>query len=147
MRLVVKRTIHAAGEPVFDWLADSSNYTVAPVLLRERRVRDGEAAPYGVGAIREMLATGAWFREEITTYDRPRTIGYLIIRSYPRLLHRGGTIQITPVGDAVDVVWTSEYTVARAWGGRLTALLFKPVLIWSFTRILRGAERATAGRA
>lgn len=140
--LTVSREIAAPVPAVFDWLADSSNYTRAPLVLKERRVRDGEGAPYGRGAVREITAIGAWFREEITSYERPREFGYLILSSLPRLEHHGGRLTFQELTGGTRAVWETSYDVPRAWGGHVTAKLLQPVLRWSFATLLAGAERA-----
>jgi len=141
----VQREIAAAPAAVFDWLVDSSNYTSAPLVLREQRSRDGEQAPYGRGAIREITAIGAWFREEITLYERPREFRYLILKSLPRIDHQGGTLVFEELEGGTRASWSTSYDVPAAWGGQPMARVLEPVLRWSFTSILRGAERALAG--
>lgn len=142
--LTVSRDIAAPAPAVFDWLVDSSNYTRAPLVLKERRVRDGEGAAYGPGALREITALGAWFREEITSYERPREFGYLILSSLPRLEHQGGRLTFHELAGGTRAVWQTSYGVPRAWGGHFTAKLLEPVLRWSFAALLASAERALA---
>lgn len=145
IQLTVERDIAAPATAVFDWLADSSNYVSAPLVLRERRVRDGAQAPYGRGAIREITAIGAWFREEITLYERPREFGYLILKSLPRLEHHGGSITFEEHDGRTRAIWRTSYDVPGAWGGDLMAKILEPVLRWSFGSLLAGAERALVG--
>ena len=141
----VQRQIAGAPAAVFDWLVDSSNYTSAPLVLREQRTRDGEQAPYGRGAVREITAIGAWFREEITLYERPREFRYLILKSLPGIDHHGGAIVFEEHEGGTRATWSTSYDVPAAWGGQPMARLLEPVLRWSFTTILRGAERSFAG--
>ena len=109
VRFVIERTIAAPPDEVFAWLNDSSNYTSAPLVLREKRTRDGEDAPYGKGARREVTGVGAWFREEITSYNPPHEFGYLILKSLPTINHEGGTIRVEPVAGGSHVIWTTTY--------------------------------------
>ncbi|MGH3562630.1 MAG: SRPBCC family protein, partial [Mycobacterium sp.] len=88
VELHVERTIAASPERVFDWLADPASLTAAPPVLRARWVK-GPPGP-GVGALRRVIGVGTWFREEITSYDRPRSYSYLIVRSFPPFNHEGG---------------------------------------------------------
>src|SRR5262245_19446004 len=60
----VERTIAVPPQRVFEWLADPANLAAAPATLRAGWAK-GSSAP-GAGAHREVLAVGAWFREEIT---------------------------------------------------------------------------------
>src|SRR3981189_774025 len=84
----VERTIAASAERVFDWLADPANLTAAPVILKVRWVK--------VGALREAIGLGGWFREQITAHDRPRAYSYCVVRSIPPFDHEGGTLTLTP---------------------------------------------------
>jgi hypothetical protein len=143
--LTVERTIAAEPAAVFDWLVDSSNYTAAPLVLRERRTRDGQGAPYGAGAVREVTAIGAWFREEITAYDRPHEFRYLILKSVPRFVHEGGSVRVEAVSGGAHVVWTTRFGIRPASGGAPLARLLAPLLRWSFGTLLRAADRSLTG--
>ena len=143
-RVRVERFVEAPIEAVFDWLADPQHLTSAPLALRVKLVRGGDMERFGVGAIREVTTVGAWFREQITRFEPPTQIHYSIVRSYPRIVHRGGTITLTEAPGGTRAVWVSEYAVSRAWGGRMTASLLQPALSWSFGRILEAASEAAS---
>jgi RNA polymerase sigma factor (sigma-70 family) len=53
-------------------------------VLRERLVRRGEDAAYGLGAVRQLTKVFGWFRERITAYRPPHEFDYLVERSLPR---------------------------------------------------------------
>lgn len=110
----VERTIGAPAERVFDWLADPANLTAAPLALKAGYAKDSPGP--GAGAVRELIAVGTWFREEISAYDRPRSYSYLILRSFPPFNHEGGTLTFTASGDGTHVDWVSNYT-HPAWAG------------------------------
>jgi len=143
--ITVERTIAAPPDEVFAWLNDSSNYTAAPLCLREKRTRDGEGAPYGVGAIREVLGVGAWFREEITAYEPPHTFSYLIVKSVPAFDHQGGTITVTPVSAGAQVHWTTSFTHPGGIAGRALERVTEPLLRTAFNGILTACEQKLAG--
>ena len=106
VQIHVERTIAAPPEQVFAWLADPANLTTAPLLLQAGWVK-GVAEPR-VGAVRKAVATGMWFREEITAYDPPRSYSYLIISSVPAFDHEGGTLTFTPAPGGTHVDWDSR---------------------------------------
>ncbi|WP_301146227.1 SRPBCC family protein [Mycobacterium simiae] len=141
--LRVERTIEASPERVFDWLADPVNLTTAPLILKAAWRKD--SAPPGVGAVREVVAAGAWLREEITAYDAPRSYSYRVVRSLPASEHEGGTIAVSPSGSAAHVEWTTSYTVPLRGGGKLTERLTAPVFRSSFDAILAACAKALAG--
>lgn len=145
-RLTVERRIAAPPAAVFDWLTDVSNYVQTRTVIRARRTKDGEGALYGVGAIREVTAVGAWFRESITHYDRPNEFRYLIVKSVPAIEHRGGSVQLTPVENGTHVTWTTEYELPLRSGGALVATAIAPILERSFRSILAAADRSLTRR-
>ncbi len=139
----VQRTIAAPVEKVFDWLADPVNLNTAPLVLKSGWSKDTKGP--GVGAVREVLGTGMWFREDITAYDRPRSYTYLIVRSVPAFDHDGGTLTFTPSGDGTHVDWLSNYTHPAYAGGRLMELISRPLLRLNFAAILAACDKALAG--
>jgi uncharacterized protein YndB with AHSA1/START domain len=136
----VERTIAASPERVFDWLADAANLTAAPVILMVRWV-NGSSGP-GVGALREPIGFGGWFREEITAYDRPRAYSYRVVRSIPPLDHEGATLTFTPSADGTHVDWQTSYTHPAYAGGKLMEAVSRRLLRWSFLAVLAGCAKA-----
>ena len=136
----VERTILAPPERVFAWLADPANLTTAPLLLTARWAR-GVSGP-GVGALREAVATGMWFREQITAYDPPRSYSYLIVRSVPAFDHEGGTLTFTPTAVGTQVDWDSTYTHPLRGGGKAMEALTSRLLPWNFSAILAACAKA-----
>jgi uncharacterized protein YndB with AHSA1/START domain len=136
----VERTIDAPLERVFDWLADPPNLAAAPLALRGRYAKDSPAP--GAGAVREVIAVGTWFREEITAYDRPRSYSYLIVRSFPPFNHEGGTLTFTASGDGTRVDWLSNYTHPARAGGKLLEAVTYPLLRSSFRAVLDACAKA-----
>lgn len=138
--LHVERTIAAPPERVFDWLADPASLTAAPAVLRAGFVKDSSAP--GAGAVREVIGLGAWFREEITAYDAPRSYSYRILRSFPPLDHEGGTLTFTPSGSGTHVDWVTTYTHPRRAGGKAMEAVTSRLLTRSFNAVLAGCAKA-----
>jgi uncharacterized protein YndB with AHSA1/START domain len=136
----LERTIDAPVEQVFDWLADPVNLATAPLALRGRWAKDSSGP--GAGAVREVLAVGTWFREEITAYDRPRSYSYLIVRSFPPFNHEGGTLTFTASDDGTRVDWLSNYTHPALAGGKVLEAVSHRLLRSSFRAILDACAKA-----
>ncbi|MBX7448575.1 SRPBCC family protein [Mycolicibacterium sp. 3033] len=130
----VERTIGAPPEPVFAWLADPENLRTAPLILRARWASG--SPPAGVGAFREAVGVGMWFREEITAFNPPESYSYRIHRSFPVFVHQGGSITVEPVGEGVHVTWVTEYTHPRYCGGKALEGLSSRLLPWNFRAVL-----------
>ncbi|MFP1154405.1 polyketide cyclase [Mycobacterium sherrisii] len=140
--LHVEHTIAASPERVFDWLADPVNLATAPLIFKAAWRRD--SPPPGVGAVREVIAAGAWLREEITAYDAPRSYSYRVVRSFPASEHEGGTIAVSPLGAGTHVEWSTTYTIPARGGGKLTERLTVPAFRSSFQAILAACAKALA---
>jgi hypothetical protein len=144
VKLHVERTIAAAPERVFDWLADPANLTAAPLALRAGFAK-GTSGP-GVGALREVTGLGMWFREEITAYDAPQSYSYRIVRSFPAFDHEGGTLTCRPSGDGTHVDWVSTYTHPARAGGKAMEAVSSRLLRSSFLAILAACAKALEPR-
>jgi uncharacterized protein YndB with AHSA1/START domain len=140
VRLQVGRTIAAPPEAVFAWLADPANLIVAPMVVRTGWAANSSAP--GVGAVRAVIATGMWFREEITAYDPPRSYSYRIVRAVPAFTHHAGTLTFTPSGNSTHVDWTISYTHPIHGGGQAMEAVSSRLLPWNFRAILAGCAKA-----
>lgn len=136
----VERTIAASPDRVFQWLTDPANLTAAPLFLKASWRKD--SLPPGVGAVREVIAAGAWLREEVTGYEPPRAYSYRVIRSFPAARHEGGTVSVAPADLGSQVEWATDYTIPLRGGGKLMEAVTSPVFRSCFDAILR--ECATA---
>jgi uncharacterized protein YndB with AHSA1/START domain len=148
MRTVhVVRSIPASPERVFDLLADHANYDRFRGIRSAELVREGEPPPNGVGALRHVLIGPLRFDEEVTAYERPSRLDYLIVRINFPFEHEGGEIRLVEEDGGTRAEWTSTF--------RLTARVIRPVLepFWSFAlargfrRVLEDVERILATRS
>lgn len=142
--VTVTRVIKAPAERVFDLLADHANYKDFPGIKASTLVREGKSEKNGVGALREISASGAWFQEEITAYERPRRLDYLIVKSRPPLQHKGGSVRIEPAAGGCTVTWTTEVGVAIPLIGRLLDRIMLPQLERGLAGTLKHIERKLA---
>ncbi len=140
VELHVERTIATTPGRVFDWLADASSLTAAPLVLSAKYAK-GSSRP-AVGAVREVTAVGTWFREEYTAYDAPRSYSYLILRSFPVFDHEGGTLTFTPTTDGTHVDWVTRYTHPVWMGGKVFEAVSLRLLRQSFRAVLDGCAKA-----
>lgn len=81
--ITINRVLTAPIEHVFAQLTNHANYTQFPGVKQSTLVREGTPHKNGVGALREIDAGLAWFREEITAYERPQRMHYVIRASHP----------------------------------------------------------------
>ena len=126
--ITVQRTLKAPMERVFDIIADHANYKDFPGIRASKLVREGKAEKNGVGAVREIDAGKAWFQEEITAFERPRRLDYLIVASRPPLEHQGGSVRLQPTQEGCTVTWTTTVGVKIPLIGALLDRLLVPQL-------------------
>jgi uncharacterized protein YndB with AHSA1/START domain len=142
MRTVhVTRTISAPAQDVFDLLADHANYDRFRALNASELLRQGDPPPNGVGALRRVKARPLSFDEEITAYERPSRLDYLIVRLNVPFDHHGASIRLSPEGDATHVDWRSSFTVPTPLIGGLQESVWQAVLARGFRRVLEDVER------
>ena len=137
----VTRTIPAPAEAVFDLLADHAHYERFRGIDGSKLLRDGDPAPNGLGALREIKVRPLRFEEEITAYERPGRLDYLIVKLNVPFEHHGGSITLTEEGGATAVDWRSSFTVPTPLIGGLEERVWQPVLTRGFRRVLEDVER------
>jgi hypothetical protein len=137
----VTRIIPAPADQVFDLLADHAHYARFRGIRRSELLNEGHPAPNGVGALRRIFIGPLRFDEEITRYERPGELDYLIVRLNTPLDHDGGRIRLTPDGSATKVDWRSEFRVPVRLIGPAIELGWYIALTWGFRRVLEDVER------
>jgi uncharacterized protein YndB with AHSA1/START domain len=140
----VTRTIPGPPEPIFDLLADHANYDRFRPIHGSEVIKEGDPAPNGVGAVRRIKVRPLVFDEEVTAYERPSRLDYLIIKLNVPFKHDGGSITLTPEGDATRVDWRSSFSVPTPVIGGPQELVWQPVLARGFRRVLEDVERMLA---
>jgi uncharacterized protein YndB with AHSA1/START domain len=141
----VTRTIPAPAEVVFDILADHARYDRFRGINGSELLREGNPPPNGLGAMRRIKVWPLTFEEEITAYERPTRLDYLIVKLNIPFDHHGGSIRLTPDGDGTAVDWRSTFRVPTPLIGVPEELVWLPVLNRGFRRVLEDVERMTAG--
>jgi len=142
--ITVTRTLKAPIEKVFDAIADHANYKQFPGIKDSKLVKEGKPDKNGVGAVREIDAGKAWFQEEITAYERPRRLDYLIVKSRPPLEHKGGSVRLEPSGSGCTVTWSTTVGVKIPLLGGLIDRLMLPQLERGLAGTLKHIEKRLA---
>ena len=145
--IVVRRVIHAPIEKVFDLISDHEGYRSFPGVRDAVLVKKGKRNKNGVGAVREIDAGIAWFREEITAYDRPTRMDYKITQSRPPLEHQGASVQLQQTADGTEVTWSSTMRVRIPLIGGLLTRLVAPQMARAFAGTLKDVGRRLAKAA
>jgi uncharacterized protein YndB with AHSA1/START domain len=137
----VTRTIPAPADEVFGLLADHAHYDRFRPIHGSELIREGDPAPNGVGALRRIKVRPLVFEEEVTFYEPPTRLDYLIVKLNIPFEHHGGSIVLTPDGYGTNVDWRSSFTVPTPLIGGPEELVWQPVLARGFRRVLQDVER------
>jgi uncharacterized protein YndB with AHSA1/START domain len=144
-RIVLDKTLTAPIEEVFELLSDHAGYTRFRGFTLAELVREGEDDPNGRGALRRLAAGGLTFEEEITAFERPRRLDYVIRKVNVPLQHDGGSIRLSPAGANTHVDWRSTFTMRIPVVGGAVAAVFAVAIKRGFVRLLEDVESAAAG--
>lgn len=140
-----ERTIEAPIGDVFELLTDHANYKQFSGISDSELLREGEADRNGVGAMRRVTVGPIRFEEEITAFERPARMGYLIRKVNVPLEHEGGTIRLEAIDDATRVVWESTFRFTTPGIGGLIGVVGAPSTKLGFDRVLRDVDRRLTG--
>lgn len=142
MRIVrVTRTIPAPAGPVFDLLADHANYDRFRPVRGSELLREGDPERNGVGALRRVLIGPLRFEEEITGYERPTRLDYLIAKINAPYRHEGGHIRLSEADGMTITEWTSVFAVPTPVFGGLQERFWSYGLARGFRQVLEDVER------
>ena len=135
--------LDAPVEGVFDAMADHGRYDRFRPIKESELLREGETDRNGVGAVRRLVSAGGLLRfdEEITAYERPNRLDYLIINVNFPVEHDGGSIRFEPTATGTKVLWTSTFRITTPLIGGAMGAAFKAGLKRSFTQMLEDAAR------
>jgi Polyketide cyclase / dehydrase and lipid transport len=140
----VARGIQAQPEAVFDVISDHARYDRFRGIRGSKLLREGEPPPNGVKAVRRVLIGPLRFDEEITVFERPTRMDYLILRINAPFQHRGGSMRLREDRGRTIVEWTSSFTVPAPLGG-VQEQVWALALGRGFRRVLEDVERILAG--
>lgn len=138
----MRRRLRAPIEKVFDVISDHAGYVAFKGVRRASLLRRGpDDEPNGVGAVRELDLGVGWFREEVTAFQRPTRMDYVITASRPAMRHRGGTIVLHPAQGDTLVEWTTTFSLALPLVSPIATRAAAAIMRRSFDAMLREVER------
>jgi uncharacterized protein YndB with AHSA1/START domain len=144
----VERRLDAPPEAVFEIITDHARYDRFDGIRRSELVESGVGAPNGVGAVRCIWLGPLRFEEEVTAFEPPRRLDYLIrdIRALP-FRHQGGSIRLAPDGAGTRALWTSSFEVPIPLVGPAIDRVLALGLERGFGRVLERSAELSPPRA
>jgi uncharacterized protein YndB with AHSA1/START domain len=115
----IERRLDAPPDAVFAILADHARYDRFDGIRRSVLVNPGDPDPNGLGAVRRIWVGPLRFEEEITAFEPPRRLDYLIrdVKPLP-IRHEGASIRLQADGAGTHAVWTSSFEIPTPVIGR-----------------------------
>ena len=138
----VERTLSAPAEHVFELISDHAGYRRFSGITSAELIREGTEEKNGLGAVRRLGAGPIRFEEEITAFERPSRMDYLIRDTNLPIEHEGGSIHMTARGDVTDVLWLSRFEPTTPVAGGIIGRIGVRTLSRSFDRMLSTIERS-----
>ncbi len=104
-------TISAPIEKVWAAMTHHEGMVDWPDFHQVEILKKGDPHPDGLGCIRHVKAKGLEVTEEITKYDAPFEMNYLVSKINHPINHEGGVIKLTETESGTTVSWTSAFTM------------------------------------
>ena len=105
----LNRHVNAPPGRVFDAFTDHARYAEMTPMRKSRVTKEGEPAPNGVGAVRELTLVGPPIVEEVVGFERPTYFSYKALKGLPVKEHLG-EVRLSPAGNGTHVSYTISYT-------------------------------------
>jgi hypothetical protein len=130
---------------VFEVVSDHARYDRFEGVRRSELVEPGEPAPNGLGAVRLVWLGLLRFEEQITAFEPPQRLDYLIrdVKALP-FRHEGGSIRLEPDGTGTHAVWTSSFEIPIPVIGGAMDRIFKRQLERGFAHVLERSAELTS---
>jgi hypothetical protein len=138
------KTLAAPIDDVFELLSDHAGYTRFRGISKAALVREGTNERNGVGALRAIASGPISFEEEITVFERPTRMDYLIRKVNLPLHHDGGSIELSQAGSGTRVLWRSNFTMPVPLVGGALGAMFAAIFRRAFIRLLDDIDRLAA---
>jgi hypothetical protein len=140
-RIEVDRTLEAPIEHVFELISDHGAYsTNFRGITSSEVITAGEPAPNGLGAVRSIASGPVRFEEEITSFEPPTRMDYLIREVNAPIVHHGGSIRLEDLDGRTRVLWTSEYDSTLKLGSGAYEAVATRILAAGFASVLKRIE-------
>jgi hypothetical protein len=143
----VDKRLAAPIDGVFELISDHGGYDRFIGVSSSALVREGEVEPNGLGAVRSITLGPIRFTEEITAFERPRRMDYLIREVNLPIEHDGGRIMLEPDGAGTRILWVSTFGVPIRWLGDPIGLALAGTLRLGFISLLEQIEMRLRRRA
>jgi hypothetical protein len=117
IRVEVTRESDGPLDAVWDLLARAESWAEWSFVRSAELEREGDPAPYGVGAIKRLGGGGRSSREEIVAFEPPTHLGYVILSGLPVRDYRSDVTLSELAGGRTRIHGRSRFETSHAATG------------------------------
>jgi hypothetical protein len=137
----VRAHTSASPEQVWDLLIDAPGWARWSRIPKAVYEREGDPAPHGVGAIRNLGAKPMVSREEVVAFDAPRHFAYVLLSGLPIRGYRAD-VHLVPDGTGTEIEWSGGFDATSRVAGSFWNWTLRTVIVGSIARALaKAADR------
>ena len=140
----VEKTLAAPIDRVFEVISDHAGYSRFPGIKASELISEGEEERNGVGALRRIHGGPLRFVEEVTRFERPTRMDYLIREVNAPMKHQGGSMVLAEQGANTQIVWTSTFDFTVPVIGHPMGALAAAFTSRGFRKVLDEVEKIAA---
>jgi Polyketide cyclase / dehydrase and lipid transport len=135
----------ASKEQIFGLVSDATTWSrwAGPMIMHSSWAAQGDPAPGGVGAIRKLGSKWVATREQITEYDAPHYLAYILLGRLPIRGYRA-IVSLDADGDGTRITWAGAFETVVPGTGRLFAWVLKHMVGDMARRLARYADAHSA---
>ena len=139
----INRTSSASAATLFELLADGAGWSswAKPMVLHSSWARQGDPAPGGVGAIRQIGVRPLLAREEIVEYEQDRRQVYKLVGPSPAKDYRGEVVLTPNAAGGTDIHWSGSFVESIRGTGPATRAALGGAVKLLADRLVKAAER------
>lgn len=139
----INRTSSAPAARVFALLADGAAWSswAKPMVLQSSWAREGNPAPGGVGAIRQIGVPPLLAREEIVEYEQDRRQVYKLVGPSPAKDYFGEVVLTPNATGGTDIRWSGSFVERIRGTGPATRAALGGAVKLLADRLVKAAER------
>jgi len=138
----VSTSSSAPAATLFRIVADGANYSkwAKPIILQSRWQREGDPAPWGIGAVRKLGAWPLFALEETVRYEQDRCFAYKLNEPAPVENYVGEVVLTPNAAGGTDIRWSGSFIEKVHGTGPFVLAAYRGVVRFYARRLVKAAE-------
>lgn len=128
----VRISINAPAGRVWEILADYEGWTFFKEISKAELLQPGKAEKAGVGAVRKLRLNGLTFVEEVTAFEPPKYMEYVVRRSTIPGQRETARNELSMNGGVTELRWSGQLELAIPVIGKIMEPVLKAMTARTF---------------